>query len=511
VLQRQLESGQITSQQFFAAVQHLRVRNEDGTWWQIRPEDGSWLCWNGESWDRAVPTHLQGPQTLVDFIFDILKDCFKGLLWKLPISIGAALVVWAIHTVLIVSLNDGLVAGQNAVLDMLLSLPGQLAPGIIFWSMLACLAAVILRRTIKQGFNLIMQRIMTAPAWIEYALSRSDGNSLIMLLSGCASALLLGVLLGNRLVSFLWIIVALGALVSQDKSLVLWAFRLMWSDSLRLLNRHPKPFNPAWGGLILIGAVFGFMSAVILPLMPYTGCAGVILLAGGIGLLVLLRQGNRSLAAVLLLMIPWSALPPLTHAGQITVSELGVVIAFGILPALGAFVGSLVGLSLGGWKIRDSQREPGAAVPASRMIRTEVDAAPAPASAAALSQAHSLPSSAEPVILKGQPAMDVLVRLGMIRRVITPQGGRYLPVDLNPQGPVSAIAYFIDEQGYLNSQFAIAYSPPIPAAEYDGVEQEALDDLASAEASQAPLSPEEPHPEAPSAEMLDQQDGEPDR
>jgi hypothetical protein len=499
ILRRQFKIGEITSQQYFTESQHLRIRDGQGVWWQMRPEDGNWLCWNGSSWEPAIPPHLTGPQTLVDFIYVLLKELFKGLLWKLPISIGAALVVWATHTVLVVGVNDGLPSGKNALLDMVLTLPGKLAPGIIFWFMLACLISIIMVRVITPGFKQVILQITETPAWIEYSLSGSEGNAIISVLLGCGLALLFGVIVGNRLVSFLLLLMALGALISQDKSLILWALRLAWSDGLRLINRPPRPFNPAWGGLILIGSIFGFMGAVVLPLMPYTGCVGIFLLVMLVTLLVLARQGHRS-QRMGMLLVPLLLLAHPVRAGPITFSELWVVIAYGILPAWGAFCGTLLGLSLGRWERSGSRMELDAVDPAQRQLSAQSQAWSNSMPANALAQPLSQPPSDDMVILKGQPALDILDRLSMIKRVATPQGGRYLPVTLEPQGPVAAIAYFLDEQGYLIPQLAIAYSPPTPASEQLELEMQSYESQLSAEAEEVSQPSAENQPETPPSE-----------
>ena len=48
-LANQLKAGQITQQQFSAAIGPLRFQDEAGTWWQLR-EDGAWLRWDGKVW-----------------------------------------------------------------------------------------------------------------------------------------------------------------------------------------------------------------------------------------------------------------------------------------------------------------------------------------------------------------------------------------------------------------------------------------------------------------------------
>ncbi|UCF37616.1 MAG: hypothetical protein JSU96_01745 [Acidobacteriota bacterium] len=50
-LRAQLESGQITEAQYAEAVNQLQVQDEAGTWWQLDPNSGSWLRWNGSIWE----------------------------------------------------------------------------------------------------------------------------------------------------------------------------------------------------------------------------------------------------------------------------------------------------------------------------------------------------------------------------------------------------------------------------------------------------------------------------
>ena len=495
-LLRQFETRRISAQQYAAAVQQLRFQDAQGIWWQMRPQDGAWLRWNGVSWDAALPPHLWGPQTLVDLILSILKDLFRGLLWKLPLCAGAALMVWAIHTALIVGPNGGLAFGKNALLDMVLALPGSLIPGILFWTVLAGLTATIFARVARLGLNQTLQDMISTPAWVEYVLSGSEGNILIPLLSGCVLALLLGVIVGNRLVSFLLVVMSLGALISQSESRLLRCLRLAWSDSLRLRNHPPRPFNAAWGGLVIIGTIFGYMVAVILPRMPYTGCVGVLLITGMIAFLVLLRQENRlGRTALLLPFISLAALVNPDYAREINGSGLWLAIVYGILPAMGAFCGCLLGLTLGGLSESSPPRTV-VTIPAQHLVEAGPQPSPAQLPASSQAQPPPIPPSDGPVILKGQPAMDVLVRLGMVKRMITPQGGRYLAVDLEPQGPISAIAYHMDEQGVLNPMLAIAYSPPAFAPEL--IEQEVQ-------------VPEEPPPLERDSEAVDTGEGEPDR
>jgi hypothetical protein len=47
---KQLGTGQITIEEYNRILSELRYQDNNGTWWAINPEDGSWLKWNGEEW-----------------------------------------------------------------------------------------------------------------------------------------------------------------------------------------------------------------------------------------------------------------------------------------------------------------------------------------------------------------------------------------------------------------------------------------------------------------------------
>lgn len=51
---RQYHDRQVTYEQFYRAVDQLRVQDNGGKWWQISYE-GQWLCWNGTAWTAGNP------------------------------------------------------------------------------------------------------------------------------------------------------------------------------------------------------------------------------------------------------------------------------------------------------------------------------------------------------------------------------------------------------------------------------------------------------------------------
>ena len=64
---RALARGELPREDFLQRVTGLRVQFHDGTWWEMRPEDGEWFCWEAGAWQslRAVTERIaQGPQVV---------------------------------------------------------------------------------------------------------------------------------------------------------------------------------------------------------------------------------------------------------------------------------------------------------------------------------------------------------------------------------------------------------------------------------------------------------------
>ena len=53
-LRGQLSGGLISPQQFSAEIVQLRGQDPAGRWWQIDPNTGQWLMWNGVQWVPAA-------------------------------------------------------------------------------------------------------------------------------------------------------------------------------------------------------------------------------------------------------------------------------------------------------------------------------------------------------------------------------------------------------------------------------------------------------------------------
>lgn len=61
-LRQELVAGRLTEEQFKARLKELMVQDEQGTWWMVGAETGTWYHHNGTNWMQAVPPGLIAPQ-----------------------------------------------------------------------------------------------------------------------------------------------------------------------------------------------------------------------------------------------------------------------------------------------------------------------------------------------------------------------------------------------------------------------------------------------------------------
>lgn len=61
-LQARWQRGWLTQEQFVAAVSQLRVQDQRGVWWQLHPTAGTWLYYDGRTWQAAPSPTPQAPQ-----------------------------------------------------------------------------------------------------------------------------------------------------------------------------------------------------------------------------------------------------------------------------------------------------------------------------------------------------------------------------------------------------------------------------------------------------------------
>jgi hypothetical protein len=107
-MKKKLDGGTMTREQFLQQVADLRYQDAAGIWHQVRPDDGSWLSWDGKQWipeisgpARSMPKKASGPskkqtlgepETLFQLGVLMVKGMVQGLIrrmgWMIALALG---------------------------------------------------------------------------------------------------------------------------------------------------------------------------------------------------------------------------------------------------------------------------------------------------------------------------------------------------------------------------------------------------------------------------------------
>jgi len=399
-LRQQVDARQITSEEFWERVNQLQVLSDDGTWWQIRGQDGVWLRWDGAAWVEAAgaapaaPAQRTGPkaqpgnqersqsteqpvtagrqtqntsskagpqpETLGQLLLLILRRIPQAMLQRLPMILGLGIGVWALHTFLLVGPNGGFAPGTNWFLDRILALKGRAIAGTLFWGMAAAFLPAVLRGLRSGGLSSLVSRVTGAPACMISSFQQAGKDGLPILLGGCAGALVLGTFLSNDLVSFMIGSSVFVKLTSWRSSPLYTVVRLSWSDIQRYFNRNnPARFDFTRASVILSGVALGFFVAALLPFQPWSGYAGALVMMAAA--FVMRSRAHGGGMASLLLFVLTGLGTVLINARQALADDGGwaeaggnlggwmasqgaiIAISMGLLPGLGAAIGAALG------------------------------------------------------------------------------------------------------------------------------------------------------------------------
>lgn len=381
-LKKQLSARQITPEEFAEKVNAFRVQHSDGSWWQIRQADGAWLKWDGTAWLESPPpstgraaavgqktSRQDAPQTLAQLFLLILRQMPKAMLKRLPLMIVLALAVWALHTYLLVVVNEGFAPGTNPVLDEVLVLEdSRTITGTLFWIAVGIIVPATLMQMYRLGLGKFTSQLSSTPSWMTDSYRRAGLPAMSLLLGGGAVALLLGSVVGNWLLSFL---VAFGIFVTlktwREGFLYIIA-RLGWSDWQRWFrqSKSRSDLNYTKASVAMSGVTLGFVVAAILSILPMSPWTGLGITAVLVVAVFLSRQRQLGAAAGILLLVGCSAFS-LLMATQLAYADDGgwqeaggnfsdwidsegaiLAMMMGLPAAIGVLMGGLFGGMFGG-------------------------------------------------------------------------------------------------------------------------------------------------------------------
>lgn len=335
-LRQALAARQLSPQEFATRVAALRVQDASGAYWQLRAMDGVWLRWDGRVWLPGTPPHraspapvrpyqgeavpyaaprerrsrpqpaaIKPPENLWQLAVLLLKGMVKGSAIGIPIALITSALVWALHTYLLVVVNEGFALDlSKPLLGLILAVQGRELSAVAFWGLLGALAWGFLLRVARMGLGKTMQDLISVPGWLRGALQQTGLLGLVPLLLGVGPAWVFGHLLNNRLACLQFALMTFGLLMDKENSLPAMVVWLGSGDVCRLLEpgKPVRRLSPAWGGVWALGAALGFLGVLLSGLPLCTGHL-LFLLILALPVLVMARKASPGVATLVLLVI----------------------------------------------------------------------------------------------------------------------------------------------------------------------------------------------------------------
>lgn len=291
-LKTQYVNGDLKYDDYIAAVEALRMQDENGIYWQIRADDGKWVRWDGSTWipggrpgtrspvdmgDQAqggAPVQRSGPAGpgIIHFLKSFLKSAILGFMKNIPWMILIAIVVWLLHLLLLGIANPSATPGTISGLASILVIPGNEVVGAIFWLLLSWLISTLIFQVRTKRFGKSLQQIGRIPAWINESFHSSQALSLLLFSMGFVVALIIAALIQNVIISVQLILVSLGWLVAQkDGVMVVFVGAIWGSVSGTFASGKKSAFNPSFAASAIFGLSVGFLMSLVIPLNGLTG------------------------------------------------------------------------------------------------------------------------------------------------------------------------------------------------------------------------------------------------
>jgi hypothetical protein len=338
-LKQARDKGTITEAQFRNSVSQLRIQASDGFWYQIDPDSGSWLKWNGSTWEKPqvaarqqaqVPgrqaaqprstTPQPGPQSktpaqtqtvsrqaaaqeeIPQKFFPLLayigKQTLKVFRQQFPTMVFFGVLGWLLHTYLLVFVNQGF--GRGSWVGDLLATTGNGIAGTIIWM----IGSGLLFSWIGQKLFAKGQKPPKQPPLSEVFLEAGE-LALAAMVAAAGISMILGIFATGWSNTAIAIGIG-GTMLTAGSSVIGLLVSSAWSSTYGLKQSDKaRKFSVATGKVAMVGGIAAFLLNT-LPFMkaPINVIFGIAFL--GLAFFLTHRE-NKSAGAMLLSILPYMA------------------------------------------------------------------------------------------------------------------------------------------------------------------------------------------------------------
>lgn len=303
VLIEKFTDGDLSYENFIESVNNLRLKDENGIYWQIRADDGKWLQWDGSTWVPGIPPGTQPaggeiqpvPKSTLTgvantkqpepglattrFLKILGKGMATGFVRHIPLMIGTMVLVWLIHTALLFFVKQGAVKGDlHPLIASILILPGHEAEGLLFWGLLVGLSISIASRIRSGRLDDSVKKIRGTPDFIISSLGAAGFYSVFLVFIGFFGALFIAGLLSNILISIQLSLFFFVTLIAQRESVFAGFLRVLGDDISKTLHsgQYTEDKGIAWAIAGMTGAFTGFIFSALLPVTSVVVQSGIV-------------------------------------------------------------------------------------------------------------------------------------------------------------------------------------------------------------------------------------------
>jgi phage baseplate assembly protein gpV len=308
------------------------------------------------------------PDTTLKLLWRIIKGVFTNLsrtiIYQIIRTIIVFFLVLAVHTFLVVYVNEGFNAVPSQRFVHLMALEDYNTGAVVFWTFACFFISNLFSRVRKDGLFTFSKEMVMSPLYLGQCLASSQQTGLSLMLISAGAAILLSLATVNEYLILVFALIALFSFTLQKRSFLAYFFKVVRSDWQRLFLRN-KPRKEAQQGifsLMVFGIFLGLLISFFLPLKPYSSI-GLFLVFIILSIMLRKKTVSTSTAIHSFLLITASALildSPivlahdggwteaggtfkdwLRSAGAFAAVTKGLIVA--VCGAVGSTVGGLVG------------------------------------------------------------------------------------------------------------------------------------------------------------------------
>jgi|GEM_PF-1057571 len=266
-LKSRLEKNEISEDEFQQLVGQIVADAPDGKKWMIDSQTGNWVEWVEGKSPLSPVKSAAAPGNMLQLLVFLAKGLRDNVPRLIMVGLLMAVLTWVSHTYLIAKVNDGLMyqAGKVTVNSMV-HLQETHFPGInAFWGLLAYFLSSFFMRARALGVKNWFKNIKNLPKNIKDTVERNRENSVRILVSGAFTALLLGFLYRNFMLSWVLAFGILLIMTAHLASLEILVLRVGLLDIQKLFRRkfvtEGEEYHTIF--LFLAGSFAGFILAGI--------------------------------------------------------------------------------------------------------------------------------------------------------------------------------------------------------------------------------------------------------